>query len=106
MDKPVIFNFHGYPNLIHQLVYNRYNNNFHVHGYKEEGTITTSFDQRVKNEIDRYHIAMAALKYVDNDNSETLVNYCTNMLSEHDKYIKEYGVDMPEIENFVLKTNK
>ena len=106
MDKPVIFNFHGYPNLIHQLVYNRNNSNFHVHGYKEEGTITTSFDQRVKNEIDRYHLAMAALKYVDNDNSETLVNYCTNMLSEHDKYIKEYGVDMPEIENFVLKTNK
>ena len=105
-DKPVIFNFHGYPNLIHQLIYKRYNNNFHVHGYKEEGTITTSFDQRVRNEIDRYHLAMDVLKYVDNDNKDGLVNYCNAMLSEHDKYIKEYGVDMPEIENFTLKVNK
>ena len=104
MDKPIIFNFHGYPNLIHQLVYKRYNDNFHVHGYKEEGTITTSFDQRVRNEIDRYHIAMAALKYIDNENKDNLINYCNTMLKEHDKYIKEYGVDMPEIENFVLKT--
>ena len=105
-DKEIIFNFHGYPDLIHQLVYNRYNNNFHVHGYKEEGTITTSFDQRVKNEIDRYHIVLSTLKYITVENKEKIEEYCNMMLMENDKYIKEYGIDMPEIENFVLQTNK
>lgn len=96
-NKPVIFNFHGYPNLIHELTYDRENKNIHVHGYKEEGTITTPFDMRVQNEIDRYHIVLDVLKYVNVENEEELRNYCYEMLDKHYNYIREYGVDMPEI---------
>ena len=106
LDKPIIFNFHGYSDLIHQLTYKRYNKNLHVHGYMEEGTITTPFDQRVRNNIDRYHIALDVIKYVQNENNDKVKEYCENMLKKHNEYIKEYGVDMPEIENFKLKTNK
>ena len=97
-NKPVIFNFHGYPNLIHELVYDRENKNIHVHGYKEEGTITTSFDMRVQNEIDRYHLVLDVLRYVEVENEEELRNYCYEMLQKHHDYIREYGIDMPEID--------
>ena len=76
----------------------------HVHGYQEEGTITTPFDMRVRNKIDRYHIALDVIKYVQNENNDKLREYCENMLKKHEEYIREYGVDMPEIENFKLKT--
>lgn len=99
-DTPVIFNFHGYPSLIHQLVYKRNNKNIHVHGYIEEGTITTPFDMKVQNKIDRYNIVIDALKYLD-EKFETsyLVEWCKNKLVEHNEYIKEYGIDMPDIIN-------
>ena len=64
-DKPIIFNFHGYKTLIHELLYHRHNRNLHVSGYIEEGTITTTFDIRVQNEIDRFHIVQEVLKYTD-----------------------------------------
>ncbi len=101
-DTPIIFAFHGYPNLIHQLTYKRHNKNLHVHGYKEEGTITTPFDMRVQNEIDRFHLTMDALKYIDNldDNGSTLYQVCKNKLVEHKQYIKEYGQDLEEIRNW------
>ena len=57
-------NFHGYPVLIHQLTYKRNNRNLHVHGYKEEGTITTTFDIRVQNEIDRFNLVKSVLKEI------------------------------------------
>ena len=63
-NKPIIFNFHGYPSLIHELTYKRKNQNLHVHGYKEEGSITTPFDIRVQNEVDRFHLVINALKYM------------------------------------------
>ena len=100
VDKPIIFNFHGYPNVIHELTYKRDNSNMHVHGYKEEGTITTPFDMRVQNEIDRYHIVLDVLKYVDVDNEDILKEYCLDMLDKHYGYIREYGIDIPEVENF------
>ena len=64
-DKPIIFAFHGYPNLIHELTYKRHNQNMHVHGYLEEGTITTTFDMKVQNKLDRYNLVIDALKYLD-----------------------------------------
>ena len=101
-DKPIIFAFHGYPSLIHQLIYKRNNKNIHVHGYHEEGTITTPFDMRVQNELDRYHLVMDALKYLDKlGNKRTSLNeWCKNKLIEHKQYIDKNGVDMPEIENW------
>lgn len=101
-DKPIIFAFHGYSNLIHQLTYNRTNKNLHVHGYDEEGTITTPFDMRVQNKIDRYNLTKDALKYLDFlGNTKTFaIEYCNNKIIEHNNYIKEYGKDMPEISNW------
>ena len=101
-DKPIIFNFHGYPNLIHQLTYNRVNKEMHVHGYNEEGTITTPFDMRVQNEIDRYHLIIDAIKYLPKlgNKGASLVEWCKAKLVEHKEYISEYGIDMPEITNW------
>ena len=98
-DKPIIFNFHGYPSLIHQLTYNRHNQNLHVHGYEEEGTITTTFDIRVQNRIDRFHLVKAALKELPQYGNATKVldKWCDDMLEKHNKYIKQYGIDMPYI---------
>ena len=104
-DKPIIFNFHGYPDLIHQLTYNRNNQNLHVHGYLEEGTITTSFDMKVQNKIDRYHLVIDALRYLYSlgDSKTFLIEECKNKLIEHTEYIKEYGIDMPEVTDWYWK---
>ena len=101
-DKPIIFNFHGYPDLIHQLTYDRENPNLHVHGYIEEGTITTSFDMKVQNKIDRYDLVIDALKYLPSlgNRSAFLIEECKNKLIEHTNYIHEYGIDMEEIRNW------
>lgn len=101
-DKPIIFAFHGYASLIHQLTYKRHNKNLHVHGYNEEGTITTPFDMRVQNELDRFHLVMDALKYLDclEDKSSSLYQLCKDKLVEHKEYIREYGQDLEEIRNF------
>ena len=101
-DKPIIFAFHGYPNLIHELTYKRHNQNMHVHGYLEEGTITTTFDMKVQNKLDRYNLVIDALKYLDKlgDKSSSLNEWCKNKLIEHKEYIKEHGEDMPEIKNW------
>ena len=101
-DKPIIFNFHGYPDLIHQLTYKRENQDIHVHGYIEEGTITTPFDMRVRNKIDRYNIILDILKYINitSEVRENLIKKYEDILKYHNNYIKEYGIDIPEVENF------
>ena len=101
-DKPIIFNFHGYPNLIHELTYKRTNKNIHVHGYMEEGTITTPFDMRVQNSIDRFSLVEAAIKCLPQlgNKGSSLIQYCQNKKVEHKEYIKEYGIDMDEIINW------
>lgn len=98
-DKPIIFNFHGYQDLIKSLTYRRTNKNMSIHGYMEEGTITTSFDIRVQNEIDRFHLVMDALEKLklDTKASKDLLKWCKMMLKEHNEYIKEYGEDIPYI---------
>ena len=104
-DKPIIFAFHGYPHLIHQLTYKRQNKDLHVHGYKEEGTITTRFDMCVQNEIDRYHLVLAALKQLPQlgNRSAMLNQICKDKLVIHKQYIYEHGKDMPEITNWQWK---
>lgn len=101
-DKPIIFAFHGYPHLIHQLAYKRKNTNLHVHGYIEEGTITTTFDMKVQNKLDRFHLVMDALKYLSNlgEKRSSLNEWCKDKLIEHKEYIHEYGEDMEEIKNW------
>lgn len=102
-NKPIVFNFHGYKGLIQELTYERVNRNMIIHGYQEEGTITTSFDIRVQNEIDRFHLVISAIKSIPKyeKNSQVLIDWCNNMLKEHKKYIREYGEDMPYIKNWV-----
>lgn len=104
-NKPIIFAFHGYPNLIHQLTHKRNNKDMHVHGYKEEGTITTRFDMCVQNGIDRYHLVLAALKHLPQlGNRGALLNQlCKDKLVIHKQYIYEHGKDMPEIQNWQWK---
>jgi xylulose-5-phosphate/fructose-6-phosphate phosphoketolase len=101
-DKPIIFAFHGYPHLIHELTYKRNNQNMHVHGYIEEGTITTPFDMRVVNKLDRYHLILDVLKYtnVASDKVDALVKKCEDTLDYHNRYIRENGVDIPDVVNF------
>ena len=102
-DRPVIFAFHGYPTLIHRLTYRRANHsNFHVHGYKEEGTITTPFDMTVRNELDRFHIALDVINRLPRTGNKgaNLKQQLESKLTEHRPYIDLYGQDMPEIRNW------
>lgn len=105
-DKPIIFNYHGYPTLIHEFTYERFNKNISVHGYMEEGTITTPFDMRVKNEIDRYHIVIDIIKHLDiaeKEEGKKIIKLMKDKLKYHEEYIKEYGIDTEEIRNFKWK---
>ena len=101
-DKPIIFNFHGYPQLIHMLAYKRHNQNLHVSGYMEEGTITTSFDMRVRNKVDRFNLMIKMLKYIrlPKAQKEKILKDMEENLAQHKVYIEEHGVDMPEISNW------
>ena len=101
-DKPIIFAFHGYPTLIHELTYLRQNRNIHVHGYLEEGTITTPFDMRVQNQIDRFNLVMDVVKHLPQlgNRGAFLVQMMKDKLVEHKQYIAEYGQDLPEIRDW------
>ncbi|MBD5633100.1 MAG: phosphoketolase family protein, partial [Candidatus Eremiobacteraeota bacterium] len=103
-DKPVVFAYHGYPASIHRLTYNRTNHaNVHVHGFIEEGTTTTPFDMVVRNELDRFHLAIAAIERVPSLGSRAARARETFMdrLAEHARYITQRGEDMPEIRDWV-----
>jgi len=102
-NKPVIFAFHGYPSLIHRLTYQRNNHcNFHVHGFNEEGTTTTPFDMTVLNELDRYHLAQAAIRHVPGlaDRHSDVLDHLQQRLTEHHRYVREHGEDLPEVQNW------
>jgi xylulose-5-phosphate/fructose-6-phosphate phosphoketolase len=102
-DRPVIFAFHGYPTLIHRLIYKRRNHpGFHVHGYCEEGTTTTPFDMTVLNRLDRFHLAADAIARVPRlcDSTGHVQQHLRDRLLEHRAYITRHGRDMPEIENW------
>ncbi|MGQ5720668.1 phosphoketolase family protein [Pseudochrobactrum asaccharolyticum] len=102
-DRPVIFAYHGYPYLIHRLVYKRTNHpNFHVRGFIEKGTTTTPFDMAVMNELDRYHLAIEALKRLPlaADIAEPLIASLNEKLQKHHDYVREHGEDMPEVRDW------
>jgi xylulose-5-phosphate/fructose-6-phosphate phosphoketolase len=102
-DKPVIFAYHGYPTLIHRLTYRRTNHdNFHVHGYKEEGTTTTPFDMTVLNELDRFHLAGDVVDRVSRVQrlGAHFKQLLRDKLAEHKRYICEHGDDLPEIRDW------
>ena len=102
-DKQIIFNYHGYPWLIHRLTYRRTNQLLHVRGYKEEGTTTTPFDMCVLNEIDRYHLAIDVIDRVPGlaDVSAHLRQQLRNKLMDHRRYIHECGEDLPEVRDWI-----
>ena len=100
MDKPVIFAFHGYPWLIHRLTYRRTNHeNFHVRGYKEEGTTTTPFDMVVMNELDRFNLVDDVIDRVPRlrNTAAHVKQWLHDKLIEHKQYIRQRGEDLPEI---------
>jgi xylulose-5-phosphate/fructose-6-phosphate phosphoketolase len=102
-DKPVIFAVHGYPWLIHRLTYKRTNHdNFHVHGYQEEGTTTTPFDMTVLNRLDRFHLAADAIDRVPRirDAAGHVKQHLRDRLMAHRAWITSRGEDMPEILNW------
>ena len=104
-NKPVIINYHGYSSVIRDLVYDRVNKNISVHGYMEEGNITTPFDMRVVNEVDRFHLVKDVLSKLPkyHKTGDVLIDWCDKMLKEHVRYITKHGEDMPYIKNWYFK---
>ncbi len=107
-DKPILFAFHGYHTLVHELTYRRHNNNIHVRGYKEEGTITTPFDMRVRNELDRFSLVIGAVNLLPElgNKGAYLIQQMKDKLVEHRNYINDNGVDMPEITSWKWNDGK
>ena len=109
-DKPIVFNFHGYPDVIKKLVFGHPSaERFSIHGYSEEGTTTTPFDMHVRNQTSRFHLAIDALLQAAKLNEAVakkapkIIAKFEKMLTRHQKYIIAYGKDMPEIENWKLE---
>jgi xylulose-5-phosphate/fructose-6-phosphate phosphoketolase len=100
-NKPVIFVFHGYPNVIQDLLYER-GKIFETYGYNEEGCITTPFDMRVINKIDRFHLVLKTLELTNQENKE-LKEYCKESLDNHNKYIRKYGEDLDIVKDWKWK---
>jgi xylulose-5-phosphate/fructose-6-phosphate phosphoketolase len=105
-DKPIIFAFHGYATMIHELTYYRHNRNLQVFGYQEEGTITTPFDMRVQNEIDRFHLVQAVINALPQlgNRGAYLLQKMRDILVEHKQYIAEYGMDLPIVRDWQWHT--
>ncbi|WP_308423210.1 phosphoketolase family protein [Puia dinghuensis] len=105
-NKPVIFAYHGYPWLVHRLTYRRTNHgNIHVRGYKEEGTITTPFDMTVLNDMDRFHLVMDVVERLPQlgQRAAYLKQEMEDTLIRHRQYIREEGIDLPEVLNWKWK---
>jgi xylulose-5-phosphate/fructose-6-phosphate phosphoketolase len=107
-DVPVVFAFHGYPGVIHDLLHGRMEHDrIHVRGYLEEGTTTTPFDMVVLNRISRLHICLDVARYVPGmrKGAGALTAECNRLLAEHGIYIREHLEDMPQIHDWVWSEN-
>lgn len=103
-DRPIIFNFHGYPETIKAILFNYLTTNrASVHGYREQGSTTTPFDMMVRNQTSRWHLLMATVealiktKKISTDQRDQLLTKYHQKIAEHIDYIKQHGVDLPEI---------
>ena len=96
-DKPVIFAFHAYEGMIRDIFFPRHNHNIHVHGYRENGDITTPFDMRVLSELDRFHLAQDAARACLGDGAADFAQVMDEKISYHRQYIREHGDDLPEV---------
>ena len=96
-DKPVVFCFHGYEGMIRDLFFDRHNHNVHIHGYRENGDITTPFDMRVLSEMDRFHVAKDAAVAVYGDKASEFAAKMDETVEFHHSYIREHGEDIPEV---------
>lgn len=96
-DKPILFAFHGYETLVRTIFFDRHNHHLMIHGYKENGDITTPFDMRVVNELDRYHLAKDAALKIKGSQAEYFAKKMDQKLQEHQNYIRENGIDLPEV---------
>lgn len=102
-DKPVIFAYHGYPWLIHRLAYRRRDHeNMHVRGYVEEGSTTTPFDMVVRNRLDRFHLLSDICDRTPSlaGRADHVKQWIRDKLTEHQRYIVQHGLDMPEIRDW------
>ena len=104
-DKPVIFAWHGFRDMIQALFFDRANRNVHIHSYEENGDITTPFDMRVLNELDRFHLAKDAIQNVPGyeQKAAAFVAKMDNMINKHNHYIRSEGKDLPEVTNWTWK---
>lgn len=108
-DRPVIINFHGYPQTIKQILFDYVKDpsRFTIHGYEESGSTTTPFDMMVRNRVDRFHLAMEAYAraveegIITEPEGQELIAKCQEKLNENRKYIIEHGEDISEITNWV-----
>ena len=110
-DKPVIFNFHGYPQTIKQILFDYYdaNQRFEVNGYIESGSTTTPFDMLIRNGVDRYNLVIDAVSMlreegnIEKSRADDIIKKYETKLEEHRKFIIENSVDPDEIENWIFK---
>ena len=102
-DKPVIFAFHAYEGMIRDIFFSRHNHNLRVHGYRENGDITTPFDMRVMSELDRFHLAQDAAQAVLGEAAAAFATQMDETVAYHKAYIREHGADIPEVQNWKWK---
>ena len=99
----MIFAFHGYPTIVHKLTYKRTNHdNFHVRGFRDEGTTTTPFDMVVLNNLDRYQLALDAISRIPRlqQQEQAAIDRYWSTMERHKLYVSEHGEDLPEVRNW------
>lgn len=106
-DKPIIFAFHGYEGLIRDLFFDRHNHNIQIHGYRENGDITTPFDMRVLNQMDRFDLVKSAVMSLPQvQRYGQLISQMDSILAKHRQFIRDEGTDLPEVNDWQWKPLK